>query len=75
MDQIVTPRKCIQVVDKVDKEPESTVDFRLDPQNKTNIVFEFEIQMIDGCSDEYKNKLHERVVIETQPPIPREILD
>lgn len=38
-------------------------------------VFKFQVKRIDGCADEYPNTLQENLEIETQPPIPKRIVD
>ena len=40
-----------------------------------DIELKFTVKSIDGCEDEYPNKLRETVVIETQPPLEQAILD
>ena len=39
-----------------------------------DLDFNFQVQRIEGCADEYINKLERELKIETQPPIPKEIV-
>lgn len=53
---------------------------RFEKNNATDPVlfttcFKFEIERIDGCSDEFTSTLDKKVLIKTQPPIDKSIID
>ena len=45
------------------------------PSAQDDLCFEFIVQRVDGCSDEYFNDLESQVDIQTQPALPREFID
>ena len=73
MTQTVTPRKCIRIEDVASNSPRARVN-KVINKDTEDLVFDFEVRRIDGCADEYINKLHEKVIVETQPPIPDSII-
>ena len=44
-------------------------------ETEEELVFSFEVQNIDGCSDEKDNTLSKDVQINSQPPLPKSITD
>ena len=73
MNQTVTPRKCLQVVDSATRDYKVSKRVLLNEATE-DLDFNFQVQRIEGCADEYINKLERELKIETQPPIPKEIV-
>ena len=73
MNQTVVPRKCLQVVDKATREYKVQSRVLLN-DDTADLDFNFQVQRIEGCADEYINKLERELKIETQPPVPRDIV-
>jgi len=67
------PRKCLQVVDSETSDFKRAVRVLLN-DDTTAQKFNFKVQRIEGCADEYINKLQSELKIETQPPVPKEVL-
>ena len=64
MDQYIIPRKCIQVIDKDTSDYKRNLRVLVDDSIGEQ-VFEFKVQRIDGCADEYPNTLVDSLTIET----------
>lgn len=73
MNQTVVPRKCLQVVDSATREYKVQSRVLLN-DTTADLDFNFQVQRIEGCADEYINKLERELKIETQPPVPRDIV-
>ena len=73
--QTIYPRKCSLVVDSATESSVNSWSKTISTNTADNLEFEFFVEKIEGCEDEYANTLQSYVDIQTQPPISPEFLE
>ena len=72
---MIYPRKCSYLTDISTGDSVNTMSKVLKGNSTSDLCFEFVVERVDGCDDEYANKMQTTVGIQTQPPISPSLIE